>query len=64
MSFNYNRTVRSTSTYSTTDKSYFTSQSSDAWDEVVDSTYDEQEGNFWSNDDTDEDDMECVFFSN
>lgn len=65
MSFNYNRTVRSTSTYSTTDKSYFTSQASDAWAEVVDTTYDDQEAGFWSTDSDDsDDDMDCVFFSN
>lgn len=66
MSFNYNRTIRSTANYSSNNASHFTAQTSDAWDDAIDvtvDTYEDQEASFWSNDDED-DDMECGFFNN
>lgn len=66
MSFNYNRTIRNSASYSSSNNAYFTSQSSNAWDDARDviETYEDQEANFWSNDGEEDDDMECGFFVN
>lgn len=72
MSFNYNRTIRNSASYSNVNSATHTSNSSSAWDDARDAveSYEDQESNFWSNDcddnffDNDVEDIDdCVFFN-